>query len=53
VREKLLSDELERQMWAEYSQWENNKPKELCKRYNLKRSTLKDYVKRIRRRLAA
>ena len=50
---KRLTEEQEEALYQEYSQWLANKPKELCKRYGLPRSTLKGYVRRIRERMAA
>jgi hypothetical protein len=45
---KALTEEQASQLYAEYMLWLENKPKKLCKRYGIARTTLDSYVKRRR-----
>jgi hypothetical protein len=53
VNKRRLTDEQMEALFVEYSAWLANKPKNLCKKYGLPRSTLKDYVRKFKERLAA
>lgn len=53
MRPRLLTDEQVETLYQEYSLWLANKPKNLCRKYGLARSTLKDYVRKHKERLAA
>lgn len=48
MKPHALTDEQANQLYAEYLLWLENKPKKLCKKYGIARTTMNSYVKRRR-----